>query len=351
MKKSVIIEWIRAILFAFILILVIRSFFFEAFTIPSASMEKTLLTGDYILVSKVSYGSRIPNTPLSIPFTHQRLPFTENTNSYLDWINISYHRLFGLPDVQRNDVVVFNYPMETEHPVDQRTYYVKRCVGISGDTLEIIDGKIYINNKYSDIPEQLQFNYKIKMDADSLNTDSLTKIGITEGGRLRNKGEYWLTLNTNNLKKLQQLKSITSIEPVIEKKGNYNDYLFPENEKFLWNIDQFGPLYIPRAGDSVKLDTTSLLLYKRIITVYEKNELQVNNDSIFINDRYVTHYTFKMNYYFMMGDNRHNSIDSRYWGFVPEDHIVGKAVTIVMSIDRNKDKKRIRWNRWFKSLN
>ncbi len=349
--KKTILEWLKAILFALIVIVLFRIFCFEAFTIPSASMEKSLLTGDYIIVNKLSYGPRIPNTPLSFPFVHQR--FGENTKSFLDWISIPYTRLFGSPDIEHNDVVVFNYPMEAEeYPVDQRTYYIKRCVGLPGDTLEIKNGLVFINGKNNDVPEKLQFNYKVIVNTDSINSDSLTQLGITEGGKMNNKGEYWFTLDEQSIKDIRQLKSVVSIEPLNEKKGTYNDYMFPENEHFLWNLDNFGPLYIPKQGDSVKLTIDSLPLFERIISVYENNTLRTSNDSIFINEKYVSHYTFKMNYYFMMGDNRHNSADSRFWGFLPEDHVVGKTVLVLMSINKSSDKgNTIRWDRWFKSVN
>jgi signal peptidase I len=313
-------------------------------------MEKTLLSGDYVVVNKLSYGPRIPITPLALPFVHQVMPFTENTNSYLDWIQIPYMRLFSAPDVKRNDVIIFNYPMEDERPIDQRTFYVKRCVAIAGDTLELKSGQVFINGIYNDRSENLQFDYKIVADVDSLNIDSLKHLGITDGGYMKNKKEFWLTLNANNLEKVKVFPHIISVEPLTDRKGAYNDYTFPENEHFLWNVDFFGPLYIPKAGDSVTLTKDTLPLYERIIRVYEKNNLRVSNDSIFINEVYTKSYTFKMNYYFMMGDNRHNSADSRFWGFVPEDHIVGKASLILMSIDKGNANDRIRGDRWFKSV-
>jgi signal peptidase I len=349
-KKLIIKDWIKAIVFAFITILLFRIFCFEAFTIPSSSMEKTLLTGDYILVSKLSYGPRIPNTPLAFPFAHQTLPFTENTNSYLDWIKIPYLRLFGSPDVERNDIVVFNWPMEDDRPVDQRTFYIKRCVAISGDTLDVRDGQVYVNGKYNDQPSKLQFNYKVMADVDSLNSDSVSALGITEGGKMLNKGEYWFTMNIEHMEKLKNFPHITDVKLLLEKKGSYNDYMFPDDEHFLWNVDFFGPIYVPKAGDSVVLSRDSLPLYERIIKVYEHNDLRVSNDSIFINNVYTKKYIFKMNYFFMMGDNRHNSADSRFWGFVPEDHIVGKTVAVIMSIDKRKDGNHIRGDRWFKSV-
>lgn len=313
-------------------------------------MEKTLLTGDYVIVNKMSYGPRLPNTLLSFPFVHQYLPFTEYTKSYLDWIQLPYMRLSGAPDVERNDIVVFNYPMDTDHPVDQRTYYIKRCVAIAGDTLEIKNGLVYINNELSDDVNKIQFNYKVIIDTDSINSDSLSALGITEGNKTNKKGEYWLTLTFENIEKVKKMKNIVSITPILDKKGSYNDFMFPTNEHFLWNVDYFGPLYIPKAGDSVHLTKDSLALYDRIITVYEKNTLRVSNDSIFINEKYTNTYTFKMNYYFMMGDNRHNSADSRFWGFLPEDHIVGKTVLVLMSVDKSDEKSHLRWDRWFKSV-
>ncbi len=343
-------EWLKAILFAFITILLFRIFFFEAFTIPSPSMENTLLTGDYIVVSKLSYGPRIPITPLSFPFVHQRLPFTESTNSYLEWISIPYFRLFGSPEIKNNDVVVFNYPMQNNRPIDQRIYYVKRCVAISGDTLEVREGQVYINGVYNDLPEKLQFNYKVVTDNDTIDSDTITKLGLTEGGQMNNKGGYWFTLDIENVEKIKKVPHITSVTPMLEKKGSYSDYMFPENEHFLWNVDFFGPIYIPKAGDSVQLSIDSLPLYERIISVYEKNNLRVSNDSVFINNKYATHYTFKMNYFFMMGDSRHNSADSRFWGFLPEDHIVGKAKWVLMSINKSDEKSTIRWDRWFKKV-
>jgi signal peptidase I len=349
-KKSSIKEWVKAILVAFIAIILFRIFFFEAFTIPSPSMEKSLLTGDYIIVSKLSYGPRLPNTLLSFPFAHQYLPFTENTKSYVDWIKIPYKRLFGAPDIERNDVVVFNYPMEEEHPVDQRTYFIKRCVALAGDTLEVKEGQVYINNNYTDVPEKLQFNYKILTDIDSINSDSITKLGITEGAKMHNKGEYWFNLDSESVDKIKKVPHVVSVEPLLEKKGNYSDYMFPENEHFLWNVDFFGPIYIPKAGDTLQLTTESLPLYERLISVYERNNLRTSHDSIFINDKYTSQYTVKMNYFFMMGDNRHNSADSRFWGFVPEDHIVGKAVLVVLSIDKTDLESNIRQNRWFKRV-
>jgi signal peptidase I len=343
-------EWGKAILLATMLIILFRVFCFEAFTIPSQSMEKSLLTGDYIIVSKLSYGPRLPITLLSVPFIHQRFPFSENTKSYLDWIQLPYMRLGGTPEIRRHDIIVFNYPIDDENPTDQKIYFVKRCMAVSGDTLEVRNGLVYVNGTYSDKIDNLQYTYKVVTDRDTIDSAILKKLGIVDGGQMAKKGEYSFTMTAENADTLKKQPHIISVKPLLENKDSYNNYLFPENDFFLWNIDNYGPLYIPKAGDTINLTSDSLALYKRIISVYEKNELRVSNDSIFINNEFSTRYVFKLNYFFVMGDNRHNSVDSRFWGFLPEDHIVGKAVKVLMSIDKSDEGNKIRWNRLFKSI-
>ncbi len=347
---STIKEWIKAVLLATILIILFRVFCFEAFTIPSQSMEKSLLTGDYILVSKLSYGPRIPITLLSFPFIHQRFPFSTDKKSYLDWIQLPYIRLGGTPNVKKNDIIVFNYPIDEENPTDQKIYFVKRCVALPGDTLEVRNGLVYVNDVYTDKTEHLQFTYKVITDLDTIDTKTLNKLEIVDGGRMVNRREFSFTMSLENADSLRNQPHIKSVKPLLEKKDSYNNYLFPESDFFLWNIDNYGPLSIPKAGNSIHLTLDSLPLYKKIIGVYEKNDLRISNDSIFINNKYSTHYTFKMNYFFVMGDNRHNSVDSRFWGFLPEDHIVGKAVTVLMSIKKTENGNKIRKDRWFKSI-
>lgn len=343
-KRSAFREWFNAIVFAVITVILIRSFLFEAYTIPTPSMEKSLLVGDFVVVTKIAYGPRLPRTPLTIPFTHQNIPFTER-NSFLRWIKLPYYRLRGYAEVSRNDIVVFNYPMDTEFPVDHRQHYVKRCVALPGDTFEIKDREIYINHKNVEVPKEIQFNYHVKVKED-INADSLADLGITEGGKISRSGDYSLTLSSENAEKIRGMKNIEKMEVFTEKKKLFMDYIFPQSEKYPWNADNYGPLVIPKIGDSVEINITNLPLYSRIISVYEKNELGLLNDSIFINGKPAKYYKFKMNYYFVMGDNRHNSADSRFWGFVPEDHIIGKASLIILSIDKKHHK--FRWDRFFK---
>ena len=350
-KKSEIREWMHAVLIAFILVILIRTFIFEAFTIPSSSMEKSLLIGDYILVSKIKYGPRIPQTPLSFPFSQQTLPFTDNVNSYLNWIKIPYTRLMGYSKIKNNDAVVFNYPMEEERPVDQRTHYIKRCIAISGDTLEIKQAEIFINSKKISSPEAAQFNYRIKTTNKELDPSRLKKFGITEGGKTSNKGDYSFNLTRAVADSLSTIKNVETINLATERKNSYSDFIFPNDEKFAWNLDNFGPTVVPKARDTIHLNMKNISLYKRIIEVYEKNDLEINHDSIIINNKLSDKYIFKMNYYFMMGDNRHNSSDSRFWGFVPEDHIVGKAIFILVSVDKTESfLNKIRWNRCFSRI-
>lgn len=341
-------EWIKAIGIAVLLIIVVRFFFFEMFAIPSSSMEGQLLTGDYIVVNKLAYGPRTPITPLSIPFVQNRLPFDNSKKSYLDNIEFPYFRLGDINAIQHNDIIVFNYPIDTSEPTDHKSIFVKRCMAIAGDTLKIKKGIVYVNNKNIDTSQHLQYNYHIQTTKAPLDSLQLGKYNISTGGILNKKGDYWLALNKTQIDSLENLASIKSITPLLEKHKSYNDFMFPDDDRFVWNLDNFGPLYIPRAGDSIKINTKNISLYLSIITLYEKNTLSIANDSIFINGEHCISYTFKMNYYFMMGDNRHHSADSRFWGFLPEDHILGKASSIILSI--NKGTNTLRWKRFFKKL-
>ena len=382
--KSAAREWTDAIIFAVVAATIIRTFLIEAYTIPTSSMEKSLLVGDYLFVSKIAYGPKVPNTPLSFPFVHHTMPLTQNMKSYLDWIELPYWRLPGLEKVHRNDAVVFNYPagdtVSTRfqsnvsyytlikqygrkkvwsdkrdfgdiiyRPVDKRENYIKRCIGLPGDSLQIIDRKVFINGKENHDPGKKEFEYKVFTDGHSINPIILDRLNITEGGRTSIPGQFVFMLTDEARDALAKLPIVKKIEVFNIPKGVRDPEIFPYSEYYQWNRDNYGPIYIPKKGATVALNMKTLPLYRRIIHAYEGNDLQVKNGKIYINGKPADHYTFKMNYYWMMGDNRDNSADSRYWGFVPENHIEGKAVFIWMSLDPHKSilEGKIRWNRIF----
>ena len=388
-KKNKLVEWVDAIIFAVVAATIIRMFFIEAFTIPTSSMEKSLLIGDYLFVSKASYGPKLPNTPLSFPFAHHTLPLTTNTKSYLEWIKMPYNRLAGMTEIKRNDVVVFNFPagdtvclnyqevsyyqlcrdygrkavLENKiinpqtgrklfgdivvRPADKQENYIKRCVGVSGDTLEVRNRQLYINGTIGENPEEMQFNYFVQTNGSQVNPKILEKNDITEIYQPQGSGAYdfYYTLTNKAAENIKSLPNVNFLENIVAKKGERNPRIFPHNENYKWNEDFFGPLYIPKKGATIKITVDNLPLYERAIGHYEGNKLEVKNGKIYINDVESSEYTFKLDYYFMMGDNRHNSADGRFWGFVPETHIVGKAVFIWWSYDNKK--KEIRWNRIF----
>ena len=353
-KKSEVRSWIDAIGFAVIAATLLRTFLIEAYTIPTSSMEKSMLIGDFLFVSKVAYGPRVPITPIAFPLVHHTMPIG-NGKSYTEAVKLTYHRMKGLGEIERNDCVVFNWPAETlGRPVDKKENYVKRCVGVPGDKIELIDAQLMVNDAPQEEPEGMkkQWHYNVSTKGTGLNPNILyEKYDITEGGYGRNKNEYNLTLTNESRDAIQNFTNVTSVKRQYEKGGIYADYIFPHDKNFKWNVDNFGPITVPAAGETVSITTENLSIYKDIIERYENNKLEVVAGEIYINDKVATTYTFAMDYFWMMGDNRHNSADSRFWGFVPENHIVGKALFVWMSWDKNaKGLNKIRWNRLFSSV-
>jgi len=348
-KKSTLREWTDAILFAVIAATIIRTFFIEAFTIPTPSMEKSLLVGDFLFVSKVSYGARVPMTPISFPFAHHTMPFTESTKAYSELIKLPYYRLPGLGEVKHGDCVVFNYPMEDFRPTDKKENYIKRCVGLPGDTLQVKQAQLFINSNAAKNPTNSQLAYIVKTNDGYFNPDVLRKMNINECYAISNQGDFMMFLTNENAEIIKTFSNVTSVVPDIKKEHEGNVDIFPNIAASDWNVDNFGPLYIPKAGTVVQLNMGNIPLWKRLIVMYENNTCEVKDSTIFINGKATTSYTFKKDYYFMMGDNRHNSADSRFWGFVPMDHIVGKAVFIWLSLDANETNifKKIRFSRMF----
>lgn len=349
-------EWADAILFAVVAATLIRSFLLEAYTIPTGSMEKSLLIGDFLFVSKVDYGPRVPMTPIAFPFAHHTMPFTTDMKAYWDIIELGYSRLPGFTTIKRNDVVVFNYPMDADEPfnrpVDKRENYIKRCLAIAGDTLRIVNTQVFVNGKAVENPLFGQSSYFVTTDGTDLNPSTLQDMNIE--AQMEAANIYMLTMTKEDAEVIKKWPSVKSVIPKITISGYYNAMYpaFPGNPRFKWNEDNFGPLIVPKKGWTVKLDSTTIPLYKRAIEIYEGNKFEQNGEQVLLNGKPTDSYTFKMDYYWMMGDNRHNSLDSRFWGFVPEDHIVGKAKFIWMSLDaKGSFLEKIRWSRIFKGIN
>src|SRR6201996_9603723 len=334
-SKSIVREWADALAFAIIIAALIRMFFMEAYVIPSGSMENSLLVGDYLFVSKMSYGARTPITPVAVPFTHHTLPFF-HTKAYWDGIQLPYYRLPGFGKVKKGDIVVFNYPMDADapyyRPVDKRENYIKRCQATPGDTLTIADAQVYINGKAAPNPANSKPGYMVKTNGTPIDK-KLLKDQVIEIRYQYTPSDYEVLMTRQSANVLKHQPNIILVKEYNQLKGVYDPDIFPQNPRFKWNADNMGPIIIPKKGWTIKLDSNTFPVYKRAISVYENNKVDIVGNDILINGKKTNTYTFKLNYYWMMGDNRHNSEDSRYWGLVPEDHIVGKAVFIWMSVD------------------
>lgn len=369
--KSKVREWTDAIVFAVVAATLIRWLIMEAYTIPTPSMENSLLVGDFLFVSKFHYGTRTTTTPLQVPLTHQKIWFT-NAPSYVEWIKLPQYRLPGISHIKRGDVVVFNVPPVglnngINYPVDLKTNYIKRCVAAAGDTLEVKNGDVYVNGTMPPAPPLMQMSYNIASTA-LINERNLKKLDIgpedytitQQSSATDVRYKMWLT--KEKAEEMRQLPYIKSVEqetlretydvfpysPYYGYRGGTPDSLRVSR----WSGDFFGPLWIPRKGSTININDTTLAFYGFAITQYDHNkDARIEDGKLLIDGKEVTQYTFKQNYYFMMGDNRHNSLDSRYWGFVPEDHVVGKAFFIWLSIDSNADfVHKVRWSRFFKLI-
>lgn len=404
-RNSTFIEWLDALIFAVIAVTLINIFLFQNYRIPTPSMEKSLLVGDHLFVSKIAYGPRMPNTPIAFPFTQHTMPITRG-RSWSNLILWDYRRLKGIGKVKRNDPIVFNFPagdtvvvenqatayyeivrstaremqsrynygsrnpMPVEYfmtmarkdvrenntiiyrPVDRRDNYVKRCIALPGDTLLIKSGTVFVNNQQVPESEGQQTTYIVVTNGTSINPKAFERLSISKDDQVMISGSaYQLPLTKKNAEAISKFTNVTSVSAIYESPGKFVPWIFPYKPQFGWNDDNFGPLWIPRKGATVKIDTSNLCLYERIIDVYEDNDLKVEGAAILINGKPATEYTFKMDYYWMMGDNRHNSADSRYWGFVPEDHVVGKPKFIWLSLDKEASGlKKIRLKRMFMGI-
>ena len=370
-------DWLSSILFAIVAATIVHTYFMQPFTIPSSSLEKSLLVGDFLFVSKFHYGARVPMTTVGAPMVHDTIPglnkksylfnddFETRKTSWKNKLQLPYLRIPGFEKIDRNEIVVFNQPADTLRdmnefkpdrnyykPIDKKTNLVKRCVGVAGDSLEVRNGYVYINGEKNELPDRahLQFSYLVQPKTNQFNPKFVKdRYDITDGFGIMNAQNtyYFSAISDEALAKFKNHPNVASITPNKQEKGLRDPDIFPHDPNYNWNVDFFGPIYIPEEGKTIDINLDVLPLYKRVITEYEGNTLQVKGNQILINGELANTYTFKQNYYWMMGDNRHNSIDARRWGFVPFNHVIGKPVFIWMSWDGLKNP---RWERFFTTV-
>jgi signal peptidase I len=349
-KKKTIRDWFKAILIAFLIAVLLRVFFFQSVTITDQRMENTLVPGDHLLVNKLNLGARFPMTLLSIPLVGEKIPFTE-TNSWVSWIQIPFFRLPGFSDISRNDLIVFNYPREVDLPVDKRKVIVNRCIALPGDTIAIIDKKVFVNNGMVDNPAGVKFKYRIITNGADLTEDILKQFQLIDGGPSEVSYIYDYVMTPKMADSLTRQEYIKTVRPIKLVRGEQSQLYFPYSKYFPWNLDYYGPVEVPASGKSVKLNFRTIVLYEDLIRDYEGNQVEVKDSAVYINGKKDSVYTFKLDYYFVMDDNRDNAKDSRYWGFLPEDHIIGTPSFVWFSIAREKnDHSRVRWDRFLKGV-
>jgi signal peptidase I len=372
-------EWISSIAFAIIAATLVHTYFMQPYTIPSSSLEKTLYVGDFLFVSKFHYGARVPISPIAAPMVHDTLPIigksyvsdSKEEGSWLNKFSLPYMRLPGIQKIKRNDIVVFSWPSDslktmwgdnsgefTYKPVDKRTNYVKRCVGIPGDSLEVRDGYVYINGKRTVLPERAKPQYFFTVDTGGkkFNQGAIKRYNIREGYGT-NDGKFILNLTDEEAALIRKNPIVKSAIKNIDPKGTFNPDIFPHSPIYKWNNDNFGPIYIPKKGDKIALNEKSIPFYEQIIRRYEHNNFSIADNKYYLNGKEITSYTMQQDYYWMMGDNRQNSLDARTWGYTPFDHVVGKPVFIWLSWDPSisifnfgEKIKSIKWDRMFTTV-
>lgn len=348
-KKSFLREWLKALLVALIFFWLFTLLVFQLYPVSGTYMSGTLLPGDFILVNKSAYGPRIPVTPLSLPIIGNNLPFSEK-KAYLDWIKLPGYRLPGYSRIKRNDLVFFNYPGDLEKPIDRRIEYAKRCIGLPGDTIQLTNKKVFVNHMEMEDSPYIRHAYRVMARPGSIKRELLTDLEISEGKLVSDAGVYRLYLAKYQVDTVILLEVVDQVKLETTDKGFGDPLVFPGARDIPWNLDYFGPLVVPGRNQRVDLSARNVSIYKGLI-VSENNKLEVSGNTIMINGMETDHYVFKSNYYFLLDDNRDNAKDSRYWGFLPENHLIGKTSLVVFSVDRSKEGTSvIRWNRFFKRV-